>query len=117
MWKAVCDVADVPGNGGACIKWGTRQIALFRFANGASWYALDNRCPHDGQAVLARGILGDSGGAPKVACPLHKNSFCLKDGRHLGGQEDWRLTTYRVKVEAGQVFLDLPDEEEHRGAS
>ncbi len=117
MWRAVCEVGDVPGNGGACIKWGDKQIALFNFANGEDWYAMDNRCPHDGQTVLARGILGDAAGSPKVACPLHKHSFCLKDGRHLGGQDEWRLSTYPVRVEKGQVFIDLPEEEDNRGAS
>ncbi|HYX35476.1 MAG TPA: nitrite reductase small subunit NirD [Oligoflexus sp.] len=116
MWIAVCKVDDVPGDGGACIKWGEKHIALFNVTSRDDWYAMDNRCPHDGQTVLARGIVGDAGGSPKVACPLHKNSFCLKDGRHLGGQDDWRLTTYPVKVEGGQVFIELP-EEKHRGAS
>lgn len=117
MWIAVCRVDDVPGNGGACIKWGDKQIALFNFASREDWYAMDNRCPHDRQAVLARGIVGDAGGTPKVACPLHKNSFSLQDGRHLGGQDAWRLTTYAVKVEGEQVFLDLPREDNRRDVS
>ena len=67
MWIAVCSSADVPNNGGACIRWGGRQIAVFNFAQGADWYAIDNRCPHDGRTVLSRGIVGDAGGTVRVS--------------------------------------------------
>ena len=30
--------------------------------------------------VLARGLIGDQQGVPKVACPLHKKNFSLTDG-------------------------------------
>ena len=46
----------------------------------AQWYACQNLCPHKQEMVLARGIIGDQQGVPKVACPLHKKTFSLESG-------------------------------------
>ena len=107
MWSSVCDVLDVPSNGGACVKIGDKQIAIFHFSDQQSWYAVDNLCPHSQQMVLSRGLLGETGGLPKITCPLHKQSFCLTDGHHLGGQAEFKLQTYPIKVDAVKVYLNL----------
>lgn len=104
VWTAVGRVEQFPVDAGAAVKVGTEQVAVFRYGDD-QWYAVQNRCPHEGVAALSRGLVGDKGGEPKVACPLHKNSFSLVDGRHLGGNEAWCLKTYPVKVEGGTVFL------------
>jgi NAD(P)H-dependent nitrite reductase small subunit len=67
-------------------------------------------CPHKKQLVLSRGIVGDSAGVPKVACPLHKKTFALEDGRCLSGEE-YELAVFRVRTEAGRVLIELPSEE------
>ncbi len=59
------------------------------------------------QLVLARGIVGDAAGIPKVACPLHKKTFSLETGECLTGDE-LELQTFPVKVEEGRVYLRLP---------
>jgi hypothetical protein len=63
--------------------------------------------------VLARGILGDAAGKPKVACPLHKNAFDLQSGACLTG--DLRaIATFSVKIEGDDVWVELPPAEELR---
>jgi nitrite reductase/ring-hydroxylating ferredoxin subunit len=57
--------------------------------------------------VLARGLLGDQKGTPKVACPQHKKTFSLKTGECLSG-DALKVRTFPVRVEAGEVFLELP---------
>jgi len=57
--------------------------------------------------VLSRGIIGDQGGHPKVACPLHKKTFSLEDGRCLTG-EKYEVTTFPVRVDGSDVLLELP---------
>ncbi len=94
-----------PGQRG-CLKFGDAQIALFHFEEG-NWYAVQNKCPHKKQNVISRGILGDKGGEPKVACALHKNQFSLNDGKCLSGDLE-SLQVYPVKIEGKDLFIGLP---------
>ena len=103
-WLAVCRVEDVPADGGACVMVGERQIAIFHFARRGAWYAIDNRCPHWGEMVLWRGLLGEQDGEPKVACPMHKRTFALGDGRCLSGGAS-SVRTYPIEVGDGIVRI------------
>ena len=44
---------------------------------------------------------------PKVACPFHKKSFSLENGKCLSG-DDYCIQTYAVKVEDGMVHVEGP---------
>ena len=109
-WVAVGNVADFPQEGGTTIKYGQSQIAVFNFASRGQWYATQNMCPHKKAFVLSRGIIGDAAGEPKIACPLHKKTFSLESGDSLQGEE-YRIETFPVKVEMGQVYVELPPAE------
>jgi nitrite reductase (NADH) small subunit len=112
-WIQVCHAKDVLVGGGGCVKLGGVQIALFRLPaaeGGNDWYAVQNLCPHDGRQVLSRGLTGDAKGEPKVACPLHKNSFSLRTGAHLAGtatKPEWSLETFPVREVDGLIFLEF----------
>jgi NAD(P)H-dependent nitrite reductase small subunit len=103
----VARVADFPKDGGMAIRHGALQVAVFNFASRGTWHAVQNRCPHKGDAVLSRGIIGDENGTPKVACPLHKKTFSLEDGKCLSGDAG-AVETFGVQVRDGWVFLELP---------
>ncbi len=106
-WVRVGTVGDFPDGAGACIEHGGEQIAVFNFSKKEGhWYATQNTCPHTNAPVLARGIIGDAAGEPKVACPLHKKNFSLKSGQCLG-EESPGLRTFPVKIESGEVFVSL----------
>lgn len=104
-WIEVCKESDVLENAGSCVLVENEQIAIFNLEHRKRWFAVQNRCPHENQFVLSRGLTGYEGDVPKVACPLHKNTFCLLSGKHLGGNEEWTLRTYPIKIEDGNVFL------------
>jgi len=106
-WVPVGTVNDFPHDGGATIKYGKVQIAVFNFTSRGQWYACQNMCPHKKAFVLSRGIIGDAGGGPKVACPLHKKTFSLEDGQSLQGEE-YHVRTFPVKTEGDHVYLQLP---------
>ena len=109
-WVKVADVDDFPRNGGATIKYGKAQIAVYNFAGRGEWYASQQMCPHKKAFVLSRGILGDADGEPKIACPLHKKTFSLESGNCLSG-EDYGIQVFPVKTEGGSVYVKLPPPE------
>jgi nitrite reductase (NADH) large subunit len=109
-WVAVGKVGDFPRDGGATIKYGKSQIAVFNFTSRGQWFASQNMCPHRKAFVLSRGIIGDTAGEPKVACPLHKKTFSLVTGKSLAGEE-YRIRTFPVRIVGDQVELYLPSEE------
>jgi hypothetical protein len=57
--------------------------------------------------VLGRGIVGDQGGRPKIACPQHKKTFDLETGAGLSDPE-YCVATFPVQVEEGKVYVKLP---------
>jgi nitrite reductase (NADH) small subunit len=108
-WVLACTVNDVPENGGVCVKNGDEQIALFHFKHRGEWYASQNNCPHREQMALSRGMIGSQHGEPKIACPFHKKTFSLVDGRCLVDGETYSIKTYAVKVEQDQVYIGFSD--------
>jgi nitrite reductase (NADH) large subunit len=110
-WVQVGKVGDFPQNAGMAVQYGTAQIAVFNFTARGEWFAVQNECPHRKDMVLARGIIGDEKGIPKVACPLHKKTFSLQDGSCLSG-EDYHLARFPVRVQHGFVYVELPPVEQ-----
>ena len=110
-WVRVGKIADFPPGGGAAVKYGAAQIAVFRLAGGAGWRACQNMCPHKNAFVLARGITGNADLTPKVTCPLHKKPFSLETGECLSG-EPYALKVFPVQVAGDGVYLLLPPEKQ-----
>lgn len=105
-WFLACLCADVPENGGVCVKYHDKQIALFHFTRRGEWYATQNECPHKFQMALSRGMIGSTGNIPKVACPFHKKTFSLITGECLN-DDTCSIQTYPVKVEGDKVYIDV----------
>jgi len=106
-WVRVGRVSDFPHNGGAAVKYGDTQIAVFNLADRKEWRACQNMCPHKHAFVLSRGITGSAGLIPKVTCPLHKKPFSLETGECLSG-EPYALKVFPVQVAGDGVYLLLP---------
>ncbi|KUN91643.1 nitrite reductase small subunit NirD [Streptomyces sp. NPDC008086] len=96
-WFTVCELARLlPGRGVAALLPDGRQAALFRDRSG-KLYAIDNRDPFGGAAVLSRGLTGTHQGRPFVASPLLKQRFDLETGVCLD-DESVRVATYEVRA-------------------
>ena len=108
IWFEAASTNDFPKDGGACVKYKDKQIAVFNFARENKWYACQNVCPHKMEMVLSRGMIGDHKGIPKVACPLHKKTFSLEDGENLNG-DIAPIAVYPVKVENDKVFIGFTE--------
>jgi nitrite reductase (NADH) large subunit len=83
---------------------------VYNFASRGEWYASQQMCPHKKAFVLSRGILGDTDGLPKIACPLHKKTFSLESGNCLSG-DDYGIQVFPVKIIDGSVYVKLPPTE------
>lgn len=108
IWFKAAAKSDFPSDGGACVKYKDKQIAVFNFTRLNKWYACQNVCPHKLEMVLSRGMIGDEKGIPKVACPMHKKTFSLESGENLNGDLD-AIATYPVKIEDDFVFIGFSD--------
>jgi len=107
-WFKTININDVSPDGSIAIKYKTAQIALYNLKNKTEWFATQNLCPHKQLMLLGRGLVGDHDGEPKVVCPMHKNTFSLKTGVNLNGDQ-CSLITYEVKIEDDFVYINLPE--------
>lgn len=107
-WFKAASINDFPKDGGACVKYKDKQIAVFNFTRLNKWYACQNVCPHKMEMVLSRGMIGDDKGTSKVACPLHKKTFSLENGENLNGDLD-AIATYPVKIEGENVYIGFSE--------
>ena len=67
-------------------------------------YAIGNFDPFSNAFVIARGIVGDRGGVPKIASPIFKQSFDLRTGQCLD-DASVRLPSYPARVRDGRVAI------------
>jgi nitrite reductase/ring-hydroxylating ferredoxin subunit len=98
----VATVADIDVGGSKLVRQGDKRIALLRTGEGI--FAADNRCPHQGYALVQGDVAGEV-----LTCAWHNWKFRLTDGKCLFGGES--LRTYPVQVRDGGVYLDLTDPE------
>ena len=104
-WIDVCAVDDITPDTGVGVLIGDLQIALVRVGDGDDQiYAVGNYDPFSHAFVIARGIVGDRGGVPKIASPIFKQSFDLTTGQCLDDAEV-RIPTYPTRVRDGRVSV------------
>jgi nitrite reductase (NADH) small subunit len=56
---------------------------------------------------LSRGLIGESKGEPKVACPFHKKTFSLQNGNCLSDPDVHHVKTNPVKIVDGFVLIGI----------
>ncbi len=105
-WVDVCALAQIIPDTAVGALIGTTQIAVVRVGAGSRVYALANFDPFSKAFVLARGIVGDRGGIPKIASPIYKQSFDLRTGQCLD-DANVSVPAYPVRVERGRVLVGL----------
>ena len=104
-WRDVCAIDDVlPGSGVAALIDGD-QIAIIRTRDGR-FAALSNFDPFSNAFVIARGIVGDRAGVPKIASPIYKQNFSLETGECLD-DPSVRLPVFPVRVLAGRIQVSV----------
>jgi nitrite reductase (NADH) small subunit len=104
-WLTVCPLDRLWPDRGAAALVGDVQVALFR-RSGDTVHAVGNIDPFTGAGVMSRGLVGDRGGEPTVASPIHKQVFSLRDGRCLD-DDGVSLPAFAVRVVGGSVQVGL----------
>jgi nitrite reductase (NADH) small subunit len=105
-WHEICPIDYVvPGTGVAALVQG-EQIAIIR-TNDGLFAALSNFDPFSEAFVIARGIVGDRAGVPKIASPIYKQSFSLETGECLD-DPSVHLAVYPIRVFGGKIQVALP---------
>jgi nitrite reductase (NADH) small subunit len=105
-WVDICKLERInPGTGVAAMIDG-EQIAIVKTRDG-QLYALSNFDPFSKAFVIARGIVGDREGTPKIASPIFKQTFDLRSGQCL---EDpgVRLPVFETRVMNGRIQVLFP---------
>jgi nitrite reductase (NADH) small subunit len=107
VWTPVCALSVlIPGRGVAALLADGEQVAIFLTSGGAV-HAVSNVDPFSGAAVLSRGLVGDLGGVPVVASPMHKQHFALTTGACVDDPAV-SVAVYPVRVEDGTILVGRP---------
>ena len=105
-WVDVCALEEITPDTGVAALVDGRQIAIVRVGEGDQQqvYAVGNFDPFSQAFVIARGIVGDRGGIPKIASPIFKQSFDLRTGQCLDDRASGCPRTPSACVTAGLRF-------------
>jgi nitrite reductase/ring-hydroxylating ferredoxin subunit len=91
-------LSTLDSDGRAVVEVNGRDIAVF-VVDGAV-YALDNRCPHEGNPLVEGEMLG-----PTLTCAYHGWRFDLETGACLHGDEP--LRRYPGEIRDGEIVISV----------
>jgi 3-phenylpropionate/trans-cinnamate dioxygenase ferredoxin subunit len=100
-WIKTCNADDIEPEDVRRFDHGDRTFAIYRTTEG-KFFATDGLCTH-AKVHLAGGLVMDH----LIECPKHNGRFDYTTGKAKGAPVCVDLKTYPVKVEAGEVFIQL----------
>ncbi len=100
-WVRVAAVSDVGEGSVIGVETMGLNLAIYHLAGGEICVT-DNVCTH-AFALLSEGWLEDN----IIECPLHAGQFDVRTGKGLGAPIEADLKVFPVKLEAGDILIDL----------
>jgi 3-phenylpropionate/trans-cinnamate dioxygenase ferredoxin subunit len=100
-WIDACATDDILAEDVIRFDHGGRTYAIYRTRDDR-YFATDGLCTHE-QVHLADGYVMDN----IIECAKHNGRFDFTTGQAKGAPACVNLATYRVKVEADRVFIDI----------
>ncbi|MBI4178749.1 non-heme iron oxygenase ferredoxin subunit [bacterium] len=99
-YQFVARAADLPEGSGKLFQVDGHRVALFNL--GGQFHAIDDICTHE-EASLAEGAIDGE----TVECPWHGALFNIKTGAALTMPAVTAVQTYAVKVQNGEIHIDV----------
>lgn len=100
-WNVVAKEEDVAAGEAIVVEAAGKRLALCNTGEGI--FAIDDVCTHDG-GPLDQGKLDGK----EIECPRHGARFDVTTGRALCLPAVRPVRTYPVRIEGGEVEIDLP---------
>ncbi|TFV48829.1 Rieske (2Fe-2S) protein [Bradyrhizobium niftali] len=111
----VATVDDIPAGQRMLVKVGGREIGIFNI--GGEFFAVSNRCPHEGASLCKGRIVGlvessepgsyqFSRRGELLRCPWHGWEFDLRTGKSWCEPDRTKVRSYDLKVEPGGALVE-----------
>jgi 3-phenylpropionate/trans-cinnamate dioxygenase ferredoxin component len=100
-WVQACAAGDIDEEDLIRFDHGGHSYAIYRSPED-KYYATDGHCTHE-QVHLCDGLVMDH----IIECPKHNGRFDYRTGQAKGAPVCINLKTYPVKVEDGNVFIEV----------
>jgi 3-phenylpropionate/trans-cinnamate dioxygenase ferredoxin subunit len=72
------------------------EVAVFNIAG--NFYAIEDRCSHDGAEIASGELDGDA-----IICPRHGARFCVKTGQVLCAPAYEAIASFPVRIENDKI--------------
>jgi 3-phenylpropionate/trans-cinnamate dioxygenase ferredoxin subunit len=100
-WVEACAAEDIDEEDVMRFDHAGQTFAIYRSPDDR-FFATDGLCTHE-KVHLADGLVMDE----IIECPKHNGRFDYRTGEARGAPVCVNLKTYKVKVDAGKVFIEL----------
>ncbi|ATM94585.1 putative Rieske protein [Yersinia frederiksenii] len=101
-WVSVCKASYVKPDSPFSASVGDKRIGIYVIDS--EYFAMDDVCPH-ANALLSPGFFDEG----TIECLLHGAVFDVKTGKCLREPGDRDLQTYPVRLDAGQIQVNLTE--------
>jgi 3-phenylpropionate/trans-cinnamate dioxygenase ferredoxin subunit len=78
-------------------------LALLVVRCGSQFYAVEDRCTHDGEPLEGAEVE-----SCQIVCPRHGAHFCVRTGEALTPPAYEPLRTFKVRLESGRILVENP---------
>ena len=99
-WIDIAAENDCPKGERIVVDTDAGKIALFHLSQG--FYAIEDRCSHDGGELASGECDGD-----EIICPRHGARFCILNGKALTPPAYEDIEVFKVRVNNGMIQVDI----------
>jgi len=99
----LCGRDDLEPNTARRFDVGAHRIALVRIDDG--YFAVGDRCSHEDYSLSEGTVLSEE---CEIECWKHGSTFDLASGQPCSLPATKPVPTYRVRVDAADVFVEIP---------